>query len=536
MGALILMSQPSLIWIVDDSRTQRTITQIALGSGHRFEQFVDGPGVIERLMGAQSMPDLVVLDWMMPGLSGHEVCQFIRANPKTCDVPVIILTASRTESEDAVTALESGANDYVSKPFVPQVLRARVGAVLRASQLKRQAEHEHRRVTTINQLGRALFEVGGEVEAILGELASALVSRLCHGCAVVRFPHATNKIVARHRLGHAALLTSLATITEPVVHAFATSEEALAKLPATAAAYVQECGLRGLAALSLPVRGLVHGVVIVTRDDPEPPFDAGDLAAIETCLELAGLAIEAAIRSESERATNRFHEQMIGIVSHDLRTPLGAISSCVELLGDPSCEGPAKEGILGRIDNTTRRMTAMVDQLLDVTRTRLGTGIPVSRGPAGLKDIVTDVLAEVMLMFRATTFAQIGEDVEGSWDSDRLGQAISNLASNAAQYGPPRGTVTVETSRIGDEASIVVRNENGGAPISEAQLRTLFDPFKRGDGTSHAKGLGLGLYIVNEIVRGHGGTVVATSDHAGTAFRILLPIEHCSEVMSSSAS
>ncbi|HEY5933418.1 MAG TPA: hybrid sensor histidine kinase/response regulator [Kofleriaceae bacterium] len=517
------MSQSSLVWIVDDSRMQRTITQIALGAGHRFEQFVDGPSLIEGLMSAATLPDLIVLDWMMPGLNGDEVCRFVRTNPKTRDVSVIILTASRTDSDDAVTALESGANDYVSKPFVPQVLRARVGTVLRAAQLKRDAELERRRVTTINQLGRALFAVGTEVDAILGELAAALATQLCHGCAVTGT--VASQIVSRHRFGHSALLSSLATFTEPVQHAFETSEAALAHLPETAGPYVRECGLRGLAVLALPVRGLVHGFVTVTRDDPEPPFDAGDLAAIQTCLELAGLAIEAAIRLESERATIRFHEEMIGIVSHDLRTPLGAISSCVELLSDNSVEGPAKDGIVGRIGNTTRRMTAIVEQLLDVTRTRLGTGIPVSRRPAGLLRIVADVLDEVRLTFRATTFTHVGEDVEGSWDSDRLGQAISNLASNAAQYGPPGATVTVATSRIDDGASIVVRNQNSGAPISEAQLKTLFDPFKRGNGTGHAKGLGLGLYIVNEIVRGHGGTVRATSDHTGTAFHIVLPMD-----------
>lgn len=520
------MSQPALIWIVDDSRTQRTVTQIALGSGHRFEQFVDGPSLIDAVMGVQRLPDLILLDWMMPGLCGDEVCQFIRATPKTRDIPVIILTASRTESEDAVTALEAGANDYVAKPFVPQVLRARVDSVLRASQLKRQAELERRRVTTINLLARALFSVAADVEAILGELAGALSNELCDGCAVVLLHGPVpNEMVSRHRLGHAALLSSLATFTEPIVHEFADSDEALAMLPANAVAYVKQCGLRGVAVLSLPVRGLVHGLVTVTRDDPEPPFDPGDLAAIQTCLELAGLAIEAAIRSESERATNRFHEEMIGIVGHDLRTPLGAISSCVELLSDRSCEGPAREDILGRIGNTTRRMTAMVEQLLDVTRTRLGTGIPVSRVTGGLHIIVAEVLDELRLTFRTTTFQQLGDNVTGSWDSDRLGQAISNLASNAAQYGPPRGTVTVETSRLGGDVTIVVANQNRDAPISQAQLRTLFDPFRRGDGTGHAKGLGLGLYIVAEIVRGHAGTIVATSDQSGTAFRIVIPIE-----------
>ncbi len=516
------MGQPSLIWIVDDSKTQRAVTQVALGSGHRFEQFVDGSTVIERLVDTQP-PDLILMDWMMPGLGGDDVCRFLRANPKTRDVPVILLT-SRAESEDVVTALESGATDYVSKPFVPQVLRARVALALRASQHKHEAELERRRVNTINQLGRALFVVGTDVDAILGALARVLATQLCDGCAVVlRSGPIPSTTISSHRLGHGAALSSLATIAEPVVHVFTSSDEARAKLPATAAAYIQECGLRSLAVLSLPVRGLVHGVVTVTRDEPQPAFEAGDLAAIQTCLELAGLAIEAAIRTESERATNRFHEEMIGIVSHDLRTPLAAIATCVELLADESCEGPQKENVVGRIGNTTRRMTAMVDQLLDVTRTRLGTGIPVSKGPAGLQMIVADVLDEVRLTFGETTFQQLGENVEGSWDSERLGQAISNLASNAAQYGPSRGTVTVETWQIGDNASIVVRNENRGAPISEAQLKTLFDPFKRGGGTGHAKGLGLGLYIVNEIIRGHGGTVVATSDLAGTEFRISLP-------------
>ena len=89
-----------------------------------LENRPDGDAAMEWLQ--HHRPDLVVLDWTMPGLNGDEVCRFIRSYPPTADVPVIILTASRTESDDAVTALECGANDYVSKPFVPQVLRARL--------------------------------------------------------------------------------------------------------------------------------------------------------------------------------------------------------------------------------------------------------------------------------------------------------------------------------------------------------------------------------------------------------------------------
>jgi len=487
----------ALIWIVDDSRTQRTITQIALGAAHRYEHFTDGPSAIERLTSGGALPDLVLLDWMMPGLNGDEVCRFLRSYPATRDVPVIILTATATASEDAVTALECGANDYAVKPFVPQVLRARVSVVLRAALLKREAEQERRRLTTLNRLGRALFTGTNDVDAILDVLADALTAELVDACAVTLLSGPVgSRLVTRYRAGHASLLDAVTTSTTPVHRAV----------------------------LPLAVRGLGEGAVTVTRDARALPFDPGDLAAIETCLELAGLAIEAAIRLDAERATARFHEEMIGMVSHDLRTPLGAIASCVELLDDGGSDDATRAGIVGRIGSTTRRMTGIVEQLLDVTRTRLGSGIPIARRPARLGAIVTDVLSELRLTFRATTFRQDGEDVVGAWDADRLGQAISNLSSNAAQYGPPSGTVTVETSRTDGVAQIVVRNQNRGAPIPEAQLKTLFDPFKRGDGAGHAKGLGLGLYIVHEIIVGHGGTIVVTSDLAGTAFRISLPI------------
>jgi len=521
---LSAVTRAPLIWLVDDSRTQVAFTEAALGTGYEFERFEDGPSVIQRLGETTTLPDLLLLDWVMPGLSGDEVCRFLRANPATREIPIVILTASRTETQDIVCALDSGANDYVARPFVTEELRARVGAILRAHQLKQAAEHERLRVTTINKLGRALFRVGSDIDAILRELAVALVESLCDGCAATLLTAAgAASATVQHRSERGAvLLGALAGLADPVVHAFTSTEQALAALPAGHAGYVRERGLRGLAVMAIPVRGLAHGVVTLTRDRPSEPFDPRDLAAIETCLEHTGLALEAAIRSEAERATTRFHEEMLGIVGHDLRNPLAAMAVGIDLLR-MRISDPDSERVLGRLENSARRMTTIVDQLLDVTRARLGAGIPVERRALRLRPLIAGVLDELRLVYRTTAFELRGDDIEGVWDGDRLGQVISNLASNAAQYGKAGGPVVVDLACARRTATIAISNPVR-APIPDELIATLFDPFQRGRGGEHPGGLGLGLYIVREIVRAHGGTIEVTSSADGTRFRIALPM------------
>ncbi|HEU4728681.1 MAG TPA: ATP-binding protein [Kofleriaceae bacterium] len=514
---------PPVIWLVDDSRTQVAFTERVLGPGYRFERFEDGPSVIRRLSETAKLPDLLLLDWVMPGLSGDEVCRFLRGSPATRELPIVILTASRTETDDIVCALESGANDYVARPFVPEELQARVGAILRAHQVKQAAERERLRVTTINKLGRALFQAGTSITAILRELADALVDNLCDGCAVTLLTGAgAGTAATRHRSDRGALLLGrLAGVADPVVHAFASAEQALAELPGHAD-YIRECGLRGLAIMAIPVRGLAHGVITLTRDHPSEPFDPRDLAAIETCLEHTGLALEAAIRSEAERATTRFHEEMLGIVGHDLRNPLAAMAVGIDLLRARVVD-PDSERVLARLEHSARRMTAIVDQLLDVTRARLGAGIPLERRAQRIIPLIAGVLDELRLVYPTTIFELRGDDIEGEWDGGRLGQVISNLASNAVQYGKPDGPVTIELSRAGAVATIAISNPVRGAALPRAVCETLFDPFQRGGSGEHPGGLGLGLYIVREIVHAHDGTIEVASSDAGTTFRVTLP-------------
>jgi signal transduction histidine kinase len=214
---------------------------------------------------------------------------------------------------------------------------------------------------------------------------------------------------------------------------------------------------------------------------------------------------------------------MLGIVGHDLRNPLAAMAVGIDLLRMRITD-PDSERVLGRLENSARRMTTIVDQLLDVTRARLGAGIPVEPRALRLRPLIAGVLDELRLVYRTTAFELSGDDIEGVWDGDRLGQVVSNLASNAAQYGKAGGPIVVDLACTGGVATIAISNPIRNAPIPRDALDAMFDPFQRGYSGEHPGGLGLGLYIVREIVRAHGGTIDVTSSAAGTRFCVALPM------------
>ena len=393
-----------VIWIVDDSPTEALIAEHALGAGYEFERFDDGAVLIERLGASDVQPDLVLLDWVMPGMAGDEVCRFLRDHPRTLELPIILITASRIETADVAEGLASGANDYVARPFATEELRARVDSAIRTKRLSDQARQQRRRLSTINQLGHALFEARTDVDQILRELTIALSSSVCDACAIVLTGSFVAAPVIRHRAestGEAlAAIAELATaLAEPVVHAFETSAQARAVLPPAAAAYVARFGLRGLAIVPLSSREPRLGRVTLTRDGGSRPFDDGDLATIETCIEYASLAIESALAGhavEAERQhTAEFQQQMLAIVGHDLRAPLAAILIATEILAADTRDDPPVAAVVKRIETSGRRMTRMVDQLLDMTRARLGGGIALTRCRTQLLPIVRAALDEL---------------------------------------------------------------------------------------------------------------------------------------------
>ncbi len=225
---------------------------------------------------------------------------------------------------------------------------------------------------------------------------------------------------------------------------------------------------------------------------------------------------------EKERAL--FEQQLIGIVSHDLRTPISAITlAAATLLRRPDLEERQRRTLL-RVLTSAERAHRMIRDLLDFTQARLGGGLPVVRGPGDVHATVRQGVEEVEESHagRAVVLEQTGSG-DGLWDADRLAQVVGNLLANALHYSPP-GTPVRVTSR-GEEGAVVLTVHNEGTPIPPELLPRLFHPMQRGEErVSQARSVGLGLYIVDQVVRAHGGTIeVVSTAEAGTTFTVRLP-------------
>jgi signal transduction histidine kinase len=226
-------------------------------------------------------------------------------------------------------------------------------------------------------------------------------------------------------------------------------------------------------------------------------------------------------RTERDRsqAAERMKDLFLGAVGHDLRNPLNAILLGAQLLlRDDSNEQHRAHA--KRIERAGHRMQRMIEDILELTRKEFAGGIVLSPRPTDLGDICRTVVDEHRLARpdRILQLELVG-DVVGYWDPDRLARVVSNLVGNAVEHGDA-GPVLVRVSDQGERVVLQVQNE--GAPIEPSVRETIFEPFRRGE--TSASGLGLGLYIVREIVRAHQGSVELSSTHAdGTIFTATLP-------------
>ncbi|MEY4510675.1 MAG: hypothetical protein RLZZ450_2797 [Pseudomonadota bacterium] len=234
----------------------------------------------------------------------------------------------------------------------------------------------------------------------------------------------------------------------------------------------------------------------------------------------------AAQRSEVLERQAQFEKQLIGIVSHDLRTPLNVISlSSARLARDDELSAGATKNVV-RIQNAVHRAVRLVADLLDFTQARLGGGIPIERRATDLHALLDSLVTELEAAFpeRRVECVHEGEG-QGAWDPERITQLAQNLITNALKYSPEDSVVKVSTQRAAD--AILLRVHNLGAPIPTAQLTVIFEPLQRGHEQIDrvTRSVGLGLYIVKQIVEAHRGAVqVESSQDQGTTFVVSLPL------------
>ena len=243
--------------------------------------------------------------------------------------------------------------------------------------------------------------------------------------------------------------------------------------------------------------------------------------------ELLAFHLDAADRvelSESqlalEKKTAEVREQFIAVLGHDLRNPLASIAGGLRLLRKKV--DPEGENWISLLQGSVNRMSGMIDNVMDFARTRLGGGMQLRLKDDPLEPLIEQIVAE----FRnAHPDRLIETDVKVSgkvkMDSGRMGQLLSNLLGNALSYGAPGEPVSVIAKSADKGFAISVSNR--GAPIPPEAMLHLFTAFQRGDVQPNQQGLGLGLYIAQEIAKAHGGIISVKSNPHETTFRAEFP-------------
>jgi len=517
------------ILIVDD-RASKLIAMEALFAdfGENVVCVSSGKDALRQLLEREFA--VILLDVNMPDMDGFETAALIRQRPKLQHIPIIFMTAGSDDTH-ALQGYSLGAVDYILTPVVPEVLRTKVKVFVElfkmTEQLKRQAEE--RVALAEERARRAAAEAAGRRAAFLAEAGKSLVRSLdlettantilnlvvpeLASFAVLRLSVAGGEIVkTRHgeiRSEPSKVQGMLADSMDRAVRSLGTQMVEEAPGEATA--------IRGLAC-PLLARGTTLGVLAVAVEDSSDLYDRAKAMVVEDLCGRAAIAIDNCLLYGEIQQRDLRREQFVAMLAHELRNPLGAITSAIGVLervgGDPA------DRARGVIRRQLGNLTHLVDDLLDVARITTGK-ISLTRSHVNLAESVERCLKTLEGTERTSRHA-ISMECEATWieaDPVRIDQILVNLIGNALKYTPGGGRIDIRVQPASDES--VFEIVDTGVGMSEEALARAFDLFFQGNRTPDGGegGLGIGLSLARHLVELHGGSVEAASEGEGRGSR-----------------
>src|SRR6266540_611136 len=517
------------ILIVDD-RASKLIAMEALFAdfGENVVCVSSGKDALRQLLERDFA--VILLDVNMPDMDGFETAALIRQRPKLQHIPIIFMTAGSDDTH-ALQGYSLGAVDYILTPVVPEVLRTKVKVFVElfkmTEQLKRQAEE--RVALAEERARRAAAEAAGRRAAFLAEAGKSLVRSLdlettantildlvvpeLASFAVLRLSVAGGEIVKTRegeiRSEPSELKGILADSMDRAVRSLGTQ-------------MVEETGraagaMRGLAC-PLLARGTTLGVLAVAGEDSSEVYERATVMVVEDLCGRAAIAIDNCLLYGEIQQRDLRREQFLAMLAHELRNPLGAITSAIGVLervgGDPA------DRARGVIRRQLGNLTHLVDDLLDVARITTGK-ISLTRSHVNLAESVERCLKTLDGTDRTSRHA-ISMESEATWieaDPVRIDQILVNLIANALKYTPAGGKIKISVQPVSDES--VFEIEDTGVGMSKEALARAFDLFFQGERALDAGegGLGIRLSLARQLVELHGGSVEAASEGEGRGSR-----------------
>jgi signal transduction histidine kinase len=284
--------------------------------------------------------------------------------------------------------------------------------------------------------------------------------------------------------------------------------------------------------ISVPIYrtdGEFFGTLCALDPQPAKVDTPATISMFTSFADLIGAQLDAqerVVASESaladERENSELREQFIAVLGHDLRNPLASIDAGAKLLRRRAADDRTLS-IVTSMERSVGRMANLIDNVLDFARGRLGGGLMLNGDDLEpLEPVLHQVIGELQSAWPERRIVTLIDELGAVYcDRPRIAQLLSNLLGNALTHASSDSPITVEAYRARDVLHLAV--ENAGTPIPAATLERLFQPFFRASAAPPQQGLGLGLYIVSEIARAHGGTLSVTSDDRVTRFALTMP-------------
>lgn len=452
------------ILLADDNADMRDYVSRLLSDRYEVVAVADGQAALDAMQ--ERVPDLVLSDVMMPVLDGFELLRRIRTNPRTQEIPVVLLSA-RAGEEARIEGLEATADDYLVKPFSARELLATVDA--------------HKKTVDIRRQSREALGKQNKRLAVLWEAARVLLT--------TEDPD--------------AMLRGL----------FEKIRESLS-LDVYTNLRVSENG----SALEL----------VSTNDQSVSQLGRDEIEFLETISHYVTLAYERLRLIEQLREQDRRKDEFLATLAHELRNPLAPIRNGLELIRLANNDRAVLEKATMIMQRQIEQMVRLVDDLLDVARISRNK-LELRREQVELETIVRNAVETSRpVLAAAENDLHVDLPSEPVWieaDPVRLAQVFSNLLNNAAKYSAPGGRISLVAAQSGDE--LTIRVSDTGIGIEPAKLSQIFGMFVQLDASELQvqSGLGVGLTLVQRLIEMHGGAIEARSEGQGkgSEFIVRLP-------------
>ncbi len=483
------------ILIVDDQVSARdTMEALLFREGYELVFAHNGNEALEKARG--NLPDLVLLDVMMPDMDGFEICRLLRADPALGELPIILVT-SLDDSESRLMGIESGADDFIAKPFDSTELRARIRTITRLDRYRKllaeRANYEQ--LVELSPDGIMVIDEHGIIRLVNSKMLQML--------------GAVNKDdVIERRIS--ALIEF--EDSDPLLSVIERVIDGVEPNP------LFEMRINPRGGDHIPVE--ISCGLFTFMGQPSAQLILRDITDRKRAEEIEREA-------QTLKRVDLFRKELLSDVSHELRTPLAGIKGYSTLLlsySDALDKEKSREA-LESIDHYANKLTRLVDNLLDISRFEAGM-VTLEKEQADILDVLQSAVEEAKVLFSQHTISMADTDSVSVYiDIKRISQVIDNLIGNAVKYSAAGTKITLRGQRRETDLIISVSDEGMGIP--EDKLDKVFERLYRIDQTqTGAEGIGLGLAICQKIVEAHGGQIWAESTVGkGSTFYFTIPLE-----------